>query len=125
MTRSSSASRAVRKIDRHEIAVGAQPAADLEAVDVGQHHVEHDDVGWRARAASSAGMPVPRGGDLVAHVAQGRDSRSVMDDSSSTTSTRDGVVPAGASVGRLWITVRDSCRHVAATITSRFSGRFL
>ena len=32
---------------RDEVAVCAQPAADLEAVDVGQHHVEHDEVGWR------------------------------------------------------------------------------
>src|SRR3954447_4642336 len=29
---------------RHEVARGAQPAADLEAVDVGEHDVEHDEV---------------------------------------------------------------------------------
>ena len=34
--------------DRDEIPIGAQPAADLEAVDVGQHHVEDDDIGRRA-----------------------------------------------------------------------------
>ena len=45
---SSVASRAVRKSDRRAHAVVAEPAAHLEPVEVGQHHVEHDEVG-RAR----------------------------------------------------------------------------
>ena len=39
--------------NRHEIAIRAQPAAHLEAIDVGQHHVEHDDVGRMCSAAES------------------------------------------------------------------------
>ena len=59
------------KDDRHEITVRAQSAADLEAVNVGQHHVEHDEIGRRPgrgfkRAETGTGR-----GHLVAHVAQG------------------------------------------------------
>jgi hypothetical protein len=35
--------------DRHAAALGAEPARDLEALHVGQHHVEHDQIGLERR----------------------------------------------------------------------------
>ena len=46
---SSVASRAVRNSTGVLLAVGAQPPAHLEAVEVGQHHVEDDQVGAAPR----------------------------------------------------------------------------
>ena len=44
--------------DRHLLALMAEPAADLEAVEVGKHDVEHDEMGRKVRTWSSASAPV-------------------------------------------------------------------
>ena len=43
---------------RHVRVVAAQPAQHLEAVEVGQHHVEHDGVGPNSRAERTAASPL-------------------------------------------------------------------
>ena len=55
--------------DRH-VAVGAQPAADLDAVEARQAEVEDDQVGDEAGGDVERLDPVGRGADLVALVAQ-------------------------------------------------------
>src|SRR3954452_7245078 len=57
---------------RDEIARGAQPAAHFEAVDVGEHDVEHDEVGGGVGRGVEGRVPGRRGGDLVPEVAEGR-----------------------------------------------------
>ena len=69
----------------HPDAVGPQPSRDLEAVEVGEHHVEHDEVG---RVLLGGGQRRPSGhglADLEAFVAQGGgdgvdDRRFIVDD---------------------------------------------
>ena len=56
---------------RHVGGVGAQAAQHLEAVDVGEHHVEHDDVGPELADGADGGQPVVRAPDVPALVAQG------------------------------------------------------
>ena len=53
-------------------ALGAQPPADLEAVEVGEHHVEDDEVGLDGRGGRERVAPVRHGVDVEAEVAQGR-----------------------------------------------------
>ena len=70
---SSVASRAVRKMTGASGAVGAQPPAHLEAVEVGEHHVEQQHVGperpWPVERLPAGG----RLGDVHLGVAQGGD----------------------------------------------------
>ncbi len=57
---------------RDEVAGVAEPPADLEAVDVGEHDVEHDEVGG-GRCCGDRARRAPRTRwRRVAHVAQGR-----------------------------------------------------
>ena len=74
--------------DRHVMAVGPQPLHDREAVAVGEHHVEHDEIGpERLRRAERFGAVA---GDLYVKPSYRRAvaTRSVMFASSSTTRTR-------------------------------------
>ena len=68
--RSSTASRAVRNSTHTSGACGAQRAQDLQAVDVGQHPVQHHRVGPEVAAGASAVRAVGRDADLPALVAQ-------------------------------------------------------
>ena len=52
-------------------ALGAEAAAHLEAVDVGQHHVEDDDVGPLGTGRGEGLTAVGGGSDLEPHVAEG------------------------------------------------------
>jgi hypothetical protein len=52
---------------RHEVARGTEPAADLEAVDVGQQDVQHDEVRRSGRGRVQGGQAGGRGRHLVAH----------------------------------------------------------
>ena len=55
---------------RRAAAVGAQPPAHLEAVEVGEHHVEHDQVGPHRRDRVERLATVRGGVDLEADVPQ-------------------------------------------------------
>ena len=70
MTRSSSRVARGEEDHRDEVARGAQPAADLEAVDVGEHDVEDDEVGRGARRRVERVAAAGRRRDAVAHVAE-------------------------------------------------------
>ena len=59
---SSVASRAVRKMIGHARALGAEPLGDVEALHVGQHHVEHHQV--RAEVGDRAERVRPGPGRL-------------------------------------------------------------
>src|SRR4051794_870751 len=52
--------------DRDALPLGAQPPADLEAVHLGQHHVEHDEVEGLLGEARERLAPVRRVHDLIA-----------------------------------------------------------
>jgi hypothetical protein len=52
--------------DRGAVAVGAQAAAHLEAVELGHEHVENDRVGWRGRDGGERLVAVVRLLDVVA-----------------------------------------------------------
>ena len=54
---SSTPSRAVRNSTGVRWPDAAQPLRHLEAVEVGQHHVEHDEVGRVLSTAASASRP--------------------------------------------------------------------
>ena len=79
--------------DRHVVPVGAQPLHDREAVAVGEHDVEHDEVGAE-RLGRPQGVGAGAGDlDVEAFVAQGGrdeigDVRLVVDDEDSVSATR-------------------------------------
>ena len=56
----------------YALALGAKPAADLEAVEVGEHHVEHDQIGLDGRHGRERVAPVGHRMDVEAEMAQGR-----------------------------------------------------
>jgi hypothetical protein len=75
--------------DRDPDAVGAQPAADLEAVEVGHHHVQHDQVGpeiphRRQRVATRRRRGHIEADVLQRHGHQLGDVRLVVDDQDAT-----------------------------------------
>ena len=82
---SSVASRAVRKMIGSAASRSPQAPGDVEAVDVGQHHVEHHQVGPHRRRGRHRLAPAGADAGLEALVAergaqQLRDARLVVDD---------------------------------------------
>ena len=89
--------------DRHAAALGAEPLGDLEALHVGQHDVEHDQVRAEARARPRAPRaPVPADSTSKPWKRSAIVTTSTMFGSSSTTRTRcwAAVVAHALSVGR-------------------------
>ena len=80
--------------DGHPHAVAAQPAGDLEAVEVGEHDVEHDELGPEGGGGRDRRPPGGGHGDVEARVAQGGahqvgDGVLVVDDQHPGRSNRD------------------------------------
>ena len=85
VTVSEEVSRAVRKMTGTSLPSRAEPAADLEAVHVRQHHVEHDQVGRAGVRLPQRLLPGGRGGhraavELQRDLDQLADVRLVVDD---------------------------------------------
>ena len=84
--------------DRHARALGAEPLGDVEALHVGQHHVEHDQVGLeRADRGERVARRCRRTRPSKPWKRRAIETTSTMFGSSSTTRTRWGVVAVMAS----------------------------
>src|SRR5215213_2955442 len=74
--------------DRHDASLGTQAPADLRAGDVGQHHVEDEDVVVVGRGTLEGRLPVADRFDVEAPPASAKRTTSWMPGSSSTTRMR-------------------------------------